>query len=58
MIGVGETAIGFGIMVGLLFLGLHVATAMFGVAVLGAVLYLSPALVNAAGTQLWAAMDD
>ncbi len=58
MIGVGETAIGFVIMVGLLFLGLHVATAMFGVAVLGAVLYLSPALVNAVGTQLWAAMED
>jgi len=58
VIGVGETAIGFLIMVGLLFLGLHVATAMFGVAVLGAVLYLSPALVNAVGTQLWAAMED
>jgi len=58
MIGVGETAIGFLIMVGLLFLGLHVATAMFGVAVLGALLYLSPALVNAVGTQLWAAMED
>ncbi len=58
MIGVGETAIGFCIMVGLLFLGLHVATAMFGVAVLGAVLYLSPALVNAVGTQLYAAMED
>ena len=58
MIGVGETAIGFCIMVALLFLGLHVATAMFGVAVLGAVLYLSPALVNALGTQLYAAMED
>ncbi len=58
MIGVGETAIGFLIMVGLLFLGLHVATAMFGVAVLGAVLYLSPALVNAVGTQVYAAMED
>ncbi|MBK1659734.1 TRAP transporter large permease [Paracraurococcus ruber] len=58
MIGVGEAAIGFGILVALLFLGLHVATAMFLVAVLGASLYLSPALVEALGTQLWASMED
>ncbi|MDO9710085.1 TRAP transporter large permease [Paracraurococcus lichenis] len=58
MIGVGEAAIGFGILVGLLFLGLHVATAMFLTAVLGASLYLSPALVDALGTQLWASMED
>ena len=51
MIGVGETAIGFCLLVGLLFLGLHVATAMFAVAALGAVVYLSPALVAAAGMQ-------
>ncbi len=58
MIGVGETAIGFVLLVGLLFLGLHVATAMFGVAVLGALVYLSPALVNTAGMQFWSAMED
>jgi tripartite ATP-independent transporter DctM subunit len=58
MIGVGEAAIGFGILVALLFLGLHVATAMFLVAVLGASIYLSPALVDALGTQLWASMED
>jgi tripartite ATP-independent transporter DctM subunit len=58
MIGVGEAAIGFGILVALLFLGLHVATAMFLTAVLGASLYLSPALVDALGTQLWASMED
>ncbi|MCO6416860.1 TRAP transporter large permease [Siccirubricoccus sp. KC 17139] len=58
MIGVGEAAMGFGILVVLLFLGLHVATAMFLVAVLGASLYLSPALVEALGTQLWASMED
>jgi len=58
MIGVGEAAIGFGILVALLFLGLHVATAMFLVAMLGASLYLSPALLAALGTQLWAAMED
>lgn len=58
MIGVVETFIGFLLLVGLLFLGLHVATAMFLVAVLGAVIYLSPALVNTAGMQFWSAMED
>ncbi|WP_203076202.1 TRAP transporter large permease [Falsiroseomonas ponticola] len=58
MIGVTETAIGFCLLVGLLFLGLHVATAMFAVAALGAVVYLSPALVAAAGMQFWGAMED
>jgi tripartite ATP-independent transporter DctM subunit len=58
MIGVAETAIGFVVLVGLLFLGLHVATAMFGVAVLGAVIYLTPAMVNAVGMQFWSAMED
>jgi tripartite ATP-independent transporter DctM subunit len=58
VIGVGETFAGFALLVGLLFLGLHVATAMFAVAVLGAVTYLSPALVNTAGMQMWSAMED
>jgi tripartite ATP-independent transporter DctM subunit len=58
VITVADAAIGFGIMVGLLFLGLHVATAMFLVAALGATLYLSPALVAAVGTQFWASMED
>jgi tripartite ATP-independent transporter DctM subunit len=58
MIGVAETAIGFLVLVGLLFLGLHVATAMFGVAVLGALIYLTPAMLNAVGMQFWSAMED
>ena len=58
MIGVAETAIGFVLLVGLLFLGLHVATARFAVAALGAVIYLSPALIDAAGMQFWSAMED
>ncbi len=58
MIGITETAMGFGLMVVLLFLGLHVAVTMLVVAVLGASLYLSPALVEAIGTQFWASMED
>src|SRR3712207_4711194 len=42
----------------LMFLGLHVATVMFIVAIVGSTLYLGPAAVNAFGTQLWAATED
>ena len=58
MIGVTEASIGFLLLIGFLFLGLHVAVAMFLVALLGAALYLGPPLVAAFGTQLWGAMED
>ncbi|HYF07441.1 MAG TPA: TRAP transporter large permease [Acetobacteraceae bacterium] len=58
MIGVSEAAIGFGLLIVLLFAGLHVAVAMGIVAFLGAHLYLGPPLVAAFGTQLWSAMED
>jgi len=46
------------LLIAFLFLGLHVAVAMFLVALLGAALYLGPPLVAAFGTQLWGAMED
>jgi C4-dicarboxylate transporter, DctM subunit len=49
---------GFGLMVALMFLGLHVATVIFAVALLGAVLYLGTPIVNAFGNQFWGAMED
>jgi C4-dicarboxylate transporter, DctM subunit len=58
MIGVTEASIGFLLLIGFLFLGLHVAVAMFLIALLGAALYLGPPLVAAFGTQLWGAMED
>lgn len=58
MIGVTEAAIGFLLLIAFLFLGLHVAVAMFLIALLGAALYLGPPLVAAFGTQLWGAMED
>ncbi len=58
MIGVTEAALGFLLLILLLFAGLHVATAMGIVAFLGASLYLGPPLVAAFGTQMWAAMED
>jgi tripartite ATP-independent transporter DctM subunit len=58
MIGVTEATIGFMLLIAFLFLGLHVAVAMFLIALLGAALYLGPPLVAAFGTQLWGAMED
>jgi tripartite ATP-independent transporter DctM subunit len=58
MIGITEASIGFLLLIGFLFLGLHVAVAMFLTALLGAALYLGPPLVAAFGTQLWGAMED
>ncbi len=58
MIGVTEASIGFLLLIAFLFLGLHVAVAMFLIALLGAALYLGPPLVAALGTQLWGAMED
>ena len=58
MIGVTEASIGFLLLIAFLFLGLHVAVAMFLIALLGAALYLGSPLVAAFGTQLWGAMED
>lgn len=51
-------ATGFAIMLGLMSLGLHVATAMFLVSVLGASIYLGPNILMTFGTQLWSTMND
>jgi C4-dicarboxylate transporter, DctM subunit len=58
MIGPIEIGIGFAVMLLLMFAGLHVATAMFATAMLGAVMYLGLPAVNALGNQLWAANED
>jgi tripartite ATP-independent transporter DctM subunit len=58
MIGITEASIGFLLLIAFLFLGQHVAVAMFLIALLGAALYLGPPLVAAFGTQLWGAMED
>jgi len=58
MIDVTGAAIGFFVMLGLMFLGLHVATAMFLSAALGALIYLGPAQILVFGTTLWAVMND
>jgi C4-dicarboxylate transporter, DctM subunit len=58
MIGPIEIGIGFLIMLGLMFLGLHVATTMFVTAIIGAAMYLGMPAVNAIGNELWAANED
>ena len=58
MIGPFEIGIGFALLIGLMFLGLHVATVMFIVAILGAALYLGKPAMFAFGNQLWGANED
>ena len=58
MIGSIEILVGLVIMLALMFLGLHVATVMFIVGILGATLYIGMPAVNAVGEQLWGASDD
>ena len=58
MIGPAEIAIGLALMLGLMFLGLHVATAMFVTAIAGAVWHFGMPAINAVGEQLWSAGED
>ena len=58
MIGALEIFAGLVIMLALMFLGLHVATAMFIVGIIGASVYIGMPAVNAVGEQLWGASDD
>jgi tripartite ATP-independent transporter DctM subunit len=58
MISVTAVTIGFAGMIVLLFLGLHVATALFLTAVLAIQIYFGGSLLNVYGTQLWSAMED
>ena len=58
MISIAAVAIGFGGMIVLLFLGLHVATALFLTAVIAIQIYFGGSLLSVYGTQLWSAMED
>lgn len=58
MIDFWGAAIGFGIMLTLMMLGVHVAVAMFAISALGALAYLGPSIMNTFGSQLWAVMND
>lgn len=58
MTGVMQVGIGLALMLGLMFLGLHVGTVMFVVGLVGASLYFGGPAIEAAGGQLWAAGED
>ena len=58
MIGALEVLIGLALMLGLMFLGLHVGTAMFAVGLVGAMIYFGAPALNAVGEQLWGASED
>ena len=51
-------AIGFAIMLGLMFIGLHVGVAMLATGVLGALVYFGPPVLLSFGTNLWSVMND
>jgi tripartite ATP-independent transporter DctM subunit len=58
MTGPVEVMIGLALMLGLMFLGLHVATAMFAVGLVAAIVYFGAPAINAVGEQLWGASED
>lgn len=50
--------IGFAIMLGLMFIGLHVGVAMLAAGILGALVYFGPPVLFSFGTNLWSVMND
>ena len=55
--GAAGAAVGFGLLLVMIFTGLHVATGMLAIGLIGAALYLGGPIVAAVGTQVWAATD-
>ena len=58
MIDLTGAAIGFAIMLGLMFIGLHVGVAMLAAGILGALVYFGPPVLLSFGTNLWSVMND
>jgi tripartite ATP-independent transporter DctM subunit len=58
MIDFAGAAVGFAIMLGFLFLGIHVATALFLVSAIGAVAYLGMPTLMAFGNNTWGVLND
>lgn len=58
MITIGAAAIGFGLLIGLMCLGFHVAFVMFAVSILGAFFYLGVPATLEYGTQYWSATNN
>ncbi|UYG02838.1 TRAP transporter large permease subunit [Halomonas sp. LR3S48] len=58
MIGAFEVMIGFVVMLGMMAVGIHVAVAIFTVATLGTLMYLSMPLLFSFGDTLWGTLND
>ncbi|MGR4067107.1 TRAP transporter large permease [Billgrantia sp. C5P2] len=58
MIGAFQVMIGFVVMLGMMAVGIHVAVAIFTVATLGTLMYLSMPLLFSFGDTLWGTLND
>lgn len=58
MISMLTVSLGFALMICLLFLGLHVATALFGTAFIAIVVFFDGVHLRVFGSQLWSSMED
>ncbi len=58
MIDLLGASLGFVIMLGLMFIGLHVGIAMLATGIIGAMVYFGPPILLSFGTNLWAVMND
>jgi C4-dicarboxylate transporter DctM subunit len=58
MLGVEGAAIGFGLLLFLLFIGLHIASALFVVALTGAYLFFGDAMIRPFGTMMWGTLNN
>lgn len=58
MLGIEGAAIGFGLLLFLLFIGLHIATSLFLVAVLGAYIFFGDAMIRPFGTMMWGTLNN
>ncbi|WP_353475211.1 TRAP transporter large permease [Salipiger sp. H15] len=58
MLGIEGAALGFALLLFLLFIGQHIATALFTVAVLGAWLFFGDAMLRPFGTMMWGTLNN
>jgi len=58
MLGIEGAVFGFGLLLALLFIGLHIATALFTVAALGAWVYFGDTMFRPFGTMMWGTLNN
>ncbi|MFN3847688.1 MAG: TRAP transporter large permease, partial [Paracoccaceae bacterium] len=58
MLGIEGAVFGFALLLFLLFIGLHIAVALFSVAVLGAWWFFGDAMLRPFGTMMWGTLNN